>query len=173
MIRTATFAVVMTMGLLAVCAAAAPSVPGSSHDGATIVDSGSTNTGGYTIHVWSDGTAAVTYQNHTDTAASPKSFTFSPSVAARFFADLKAARAGKAQAERCMKSASFGTSTHVYWHGWTSPDLDCPPGDPLTSAVFKDVNAIRSAGKVTPSPLRGGMFPGGPPRVIVSPSPTE
>jgi hypothetical protein len=172
MIRTATFAVVVTMGLLAVCAAAVLSAPSSSNDGASIVDSGSTNTGGYTMHVWSDGTAAVTFQDRTDTTPSPRSFTFSPSLAARFFADLKAARGGKAQAERCMKSASFGTSTHVYWHGWTSPDLDCPPSDPLTSAVLKDVNAIRSAGKVIAAPLHGGMFPGGPPRVIVSPSPT-
>lgn len=162
----------MTMGLLAVCAAAAPSVSKSSKDEASIVDSGSTNTGGYTIHVWSDGTAATTYQGRSDTTPPSTSFTLSPSLASRFFADLKAARAGKARAERCMKSASFGTSTHVYWHGWTSPDLDCPPGDRLTSAVLKDVNAIRSAGKVTAAPLHGGMFPGGPPRVIVSPLPT-
>ncbi len=160
------------MGLLAVCAAAAPSLPSSWKDGASIVDSGSTNTAGYTIRVWSDGTAGVTYQNRTDVSASAKAFTISPSLAARFFADLKAARGGKAQAERCMKSASFGTSTHVYWHDWTSPDLDCPPGDALTSAVLKDVNAIRSAGKVTAAPLHGGMLPGGPPRVIVSPLPT-
>ena len=145
------------MGLLAVCAAAAPS-----RDGASIVDSGSTNTAGYTIRVWSDGTAAV----------GAKSFTFSPSLATKFFADLKAARGGDAQAEHCMKSASFGTSTHVHWHGWTSPDLDCPPGDKLTSAVLSDVNAIRAAGKVNAAPLRG-VFPGGPPRVIVSPTPTS
>jgi hypothetical protein len=154
--RTAIFAVAMTMGLLAVCAAAAPS-----RDGASIVDSGSTNTAAYTIKVWSDGTAEV----------SSKSFTIAPSLAARFFADLKAARDGKAAGEHCMKSASFGTSTHVLWHGWTSPDLDCPPSDKLTSAIVNDVSAIRAAGKVTAAPLRG-MFPGGPPRVIVSPLPT-
>lgn len=157
----------MTMGLLAVCAGAA-----LSRDGASIVDSGSTNTAGYTMQVWSDGSAAVTYQSHLGTAPSSKSFSVAPSLAARFFADLKAAREGKAQAERCMKSASFGTSTHVSWHGWTSPDLDCPPGDPLMSAVLKDVNAIRAAGKVTAAPLHGGMLPGGPPRAIVSPLPT-
>lgn len=144
------------MGLLAVCAAAAPS-----RDGASIVDSGSTNTAGYTIRVWSDGSAAT----------ASKAFTFSPSLAARFFADLKAARGGHAKAQPCMKSASFGTSTHVHWHGWTSPDLDCPPGDALTSALLRDVTAIRSAGKINSAPLRG-VFPGGPPRVIVSPSPT-
>lgn len=158
----------MTIGLLAAAAAAAPS-----RDGASIVDSGSTNTAGYTIDVWSDGTASVTYQNRTSAAASTKSFTFSPTVALRFFADLRAARAGKAQAQPCMKSASFGTSTHVRWHGWVSADLDCPPGDKLTSAVLDDVNAIRAAGKVTAIPLRGGMFPGGPPRAIVSPLPTS
>ena len=138
----------------------------------SIADSGSTNAAGYTIDVWSDGTASVEYQNRTSTAASARSFTFSPSVALRFFADLKAARAGNAHAQPCMKSASFGTSTHVRWHGWLSPDLDCPPGDKLTSAILDDVNAIRAAGKVTAVPLRGGSFPGGPPRVIVSPLPT-
>lgn len=156
----------MTMGLLAVCAAAAPS-----RDGASIVDSGSTNTAGYTIDVWSDGSASVTYQNRTSAAVSPKSFTVAPSLAVRFFAALKAARAGKARVEPCMKSASFGTSTHVRWHGWISPDLDCPPGDKLTSAIVDDVNAISAAGNVA-LPVRGGMFPGGPPRVIVSPLPT-
>lgn len=148
----------MTMGLLAAHAAAAPS-----RDGASIVDSGSTNTSGYTIKVWSDGNAAT----------SSKPFEISPSLTARFFADLKAARDGHARAQLCMKSASFGTSTHVHWHGWTSPDLDCPPGDKLTSAILSDVNAIRAAGHVTAAPLRGRMFPGGPPRVIVSPMPTS
>jgi hypothetical protein len=154
--RTATFAVAMTMGLLAAFAAAAPL-----RDGASIVDSGSTNTSAYTIKVWSDGSAAT----------ASKSFRISPSLAARFFGDLEAARGGNAKSERCMKSASFGTSTHVLWHGWTSPDLDCPPVDKLASALLSDVNAIRAAGHVGAAPLRG-MFPGGPPRVIVSPLPT-
>jgi len=155
-IRTAALAVVLSMGLLAAYAAAAPS-----RDGASIVDSGSTNTSGYTVKVWSDGNAAT----------SSKSFAISPSLAVRFFADLEAARAGNAKSQLCMKSASFGTSTHVRWHGWTSPDLDCPPAGKLTSALLADVNAIRAAGHVGAAPIRG-VFPGGPPRVIVSPLPT-
>lgn len=157
----------MTMGLLAVCAAAAPSVPSQPKDGASIVNSGSTNTAGYTIDVWSDGSAAVAYQNRT----AKKSFTISPALARQFFTDLKAARAGNPTAAHCMKSASFGTATHVRWHGWTSPDLDCPPNDKLTTALANDVGSIRSAGNVTGAPLRA--FPGGPPRVIVSPLPTS
>jgi hypothetical protein len=150
------------MGLLAVCTAAAPS-----RDGASIVDSGSTNTAGYTIDVWSDGSAAVAYQNRT----AKKSFTVSSSLAIRFFADLKAARGLSAPPAHCMKSASFGTSTHVHWHGWISPDLDCPPDGKLTTALVNDVSAIRSAGNVTGAPVRS--FPGGPPRLIVRPSPTQ
>ena len=167
MVRAAV-ALIIATGLLVVCIAAAPS-----RDGATIVDSGSTNTSGYTIAVWSDGSARVTYQNHMGTVATPKPFTISLSLAARFFADLEAARDGKAAAQHCMKSASFGTSTYVHWHGWTSPDLDCPPNDKLTTSVLHDVSAIRAAGKVTAASLRGGMFPGGPPRVITSPVPTR
>lgn len=161
--RTTAFAAAMATGLLALCAAAAPS-----HDGASIVDSGSTNTAGYTVNVWSDGTADVTYQNRTG-AAAEKSFTISSSLASRFFADLKAARKSTAPAAHCMKSASFGTSTHVHWHGWISPDLDCPPDDTLTTALVNDVGSIRSAGNISGAPLRA--FPGGPPRVIVSPLP--
>lgn len=153
------------MGLLAVCAAAAPL-----RDGASIVDSGSTNTAGYTIDVWTDGSAAVAYQNRTG-ADAKKSFTISSALTTRFFSDLKAARDGSAPAAHCMKSASFGTSTHVRWHDWVSPDLDCPAGDKLTAALVNDVNAIRSAGKTTAAPLRG--FPGGPPHLVVSPMPTQ
>jgi len=159
--RTA-FAVVIALGLLAVCTAAAPL-----RDGASIVNSGSTNTAGYTVDVWSDGSAAVTYQNRT----AKKSFEISSSLAGRFFSDVKAARDGSAPASHCMKSASFGTATHVHWHGWISPDLDCPGDDKLTTALVNDVSAIRTAGAITGAPLRG--FPGGAPRLIVSPEPTQ
>jgi hypothetical protein len=165
MSRAATFAVAIALGLLAVCTAAAPS-----RDGATIVDSGSTNTAGYTIDVWSDGSASMTYQNRlNDVQPASTSFTISSALAKRFFADVKAARNANAAVEHCMKSASFGTATHVRWHGWTSPDLDCPPDDKASTALVDDVGAIRKAGNVGAAPLRG--FPGGPPRIIVSPLP--
>jgi hypothetical protein len=101
-----------------------------------------------------------------------KAFSVSKATAAKFFGDLQEARAGKATSQPCMKSASFGTSTHVAWHDWTSPDLDCPPGSPLTAALLTDVGAIRKASGIDSAvPLRRGMLPGIRPMPVATPSP--
>jgi hypothetical protein len=47
-----------------------------------------------------------------------------------------------------MKSASFGTSTHINWKGWVSPDLDCPPNDSLGDALVRDYQEILKASGV-------------------------
>lgn len=155
------------MGMPAMSDASSSPAP----DAAVIVDSGSTNTSGYKIDVRSDGTGTLTLQNRLGVAQSePKAFSMSSTVVKKFFADLKSARDGKAASEPCMKSASFGTSTHVSWHDWTSPDLDCPPADPLMKALDRDVSAIRSASGVDSMPLHRSLLPGGPPHVIVEPS---
>jgi hypothetical protein len=158
----AALAVALIMGLLAAFAAAA------ARDGAVIVDSGSTNTSGYKIELWSDGNALFTIQNRFGaTYGTSKPFTVSPPIAQRFFADLKAARDGNALGTPCMKSASFGTTTHAQWHGWTSPDLDCPAENALTAALVTDVNAIRSASGVQTMPLHRPIM--APPHVEASP----
>jgi hypothetical protein len=163
MIRAAMIAVIASGGLLALTAAAAPV-----RDGAVIVDSGSTNTSGYRIDVWSDGRAVLTLQDRMgNTHGAPKSFRVKRSVAARLFADLKAARDGNAKGEPCMKSASFGTTTRVSWHAWNSPDLDCPGDNPLVTALVRDLGAIRSASGVD-TMLRTGV-PFGPPHVQILP----
>lgn len=124
-------------------------------DNAVIVDSGSTNTYGYTIHVSSDGKASVTLEERGGTAAgTAKPFTVPAATATRFFADLAAARKGNVATVPCMKSASFGTSLHITWQGWTSPDLSCPPKDALGETLVKDVDAIRQAGAIPAMPLR-------------------
>jgi hypothetical protein len=124
-------------------------------DNAVIVDSGSTNTYGYTIHVSSDGKASVTFEERGGTATgTPKPFTVPAATATRFFADLAAARKGNVVTVPCMKSASFGSSLHITWQGWTSPDLSCPPKDALGEALVKDVDAIRQAGAIPAMPLR-------------------
>ena len=127
-------------------------------DGAVIVDSGSTNTPGYRIDIWSDGSATVVVQNRGVTRGEPKSFSVATNVAAKFFANLKAVRAGNVTGEPCMKSASFGTMTHVTWHEWTSPDLDCPSDRPALTSLVASVNAIRAASGIStfPGPNRGG-----------------
>jgi len=154
--------------LLLACALAFSGAAGAS-DGATIVDSGSTNTLGYKIDVWSDGSAKLQVQNRIGVAnGSPKTFTVPPEQTARFFADLKAARQAQVAGAPCMKSASFGTSTHVAYHGWESPDLDCPPDNPQVSALVADLTAIRHAAGLDTMRL----LPGGPPHLAPSPSPT-
>jgi hypothetical protein len=120
----------------------------SEHDGATIVNSGSTNTSGYSIKLWSDGTGSVSTGNGT-----PTTFTVPADTAAKFFADVKAARdSGGAQLQHCMKSASFGSRTTVQWHGWASPDFTCPPFSPAVGALSQDASAIEAAANV---PARG------------------
>ena len=163
-----------TAGLLVIaamvgCFASANATP--VRDGATIVDSGSTNTPGYRIDVWSDGSATIVMQNRGVTNGTTKSFTVALSVANRFFADLKAVKSGNVTGQRCMKSASFGTTTRVTWHGWTSPDLDCPADRAPLSALVSSVNAIRQASGIgtLPGPNRGAG--GGPLHAEPTPTP--
>lgn len=129
-------------------------------DDAVITVSGSTNTQPYTISVSSDGSATVMVAG----ASTAKHVTVPAAATARFFADLQAARKGNAASVPCMKSVSFGTTTHVTWQGWVSPDLDCPPKDDLGSALVADVEAIRTAAGMTGPPMRGGpaQMPQGP-----------
>jgi hypothetical protein len=135
--------------VIATCVAAAPP------QGATIVNSGSTNSFGYTIAVRSDGTGTLTMQSRGESVAgAAKSFTLTAATTARFFSDLAAARKGNVAPSSCIKSASFGTSTHISWQGWTSPDLSCPPNDSLGEALVRDVDAIRRAAGISELPLR-------------------
>jgi hypothetical protein len=145
---------------IATCVAASPP------DSAVIVNSGSTNSYGYTIKVWSDGKGSVTTEEaRGGTPSAPKSFTVPSATVTKFFADLAAARKNNVSTVPCMKSASFGTSMHVTWQGWTSPDLSCPSKGPEGDALVSDIQAIREASGVKEFPLRGS---GGP---IVEPSP--
>lgn len=130
-------------------------VAASPADTATIVNSGSTNSYGYTIQVWSSGKASATLQEKGGAPkGTPKAFTLPSSTVARFFADLAAARKSGAQSVPCMKSVSFGTTVHVTWQEWVSPDLTCPAKDALGQALVKDVDAIRQAAGIAAMPLR-------------------
>jgi hypothetical protein len=144
----------------------------SEADSASIVNSGSTNSAGFQIDVRSDGAAVVTLKPHpgSNLPAGPKPFTVAPALTASFFADLKAVRDGNVAGAPCMKSASFGSSTHVSWHDWKSPDLECPSPNAKLNALIHDVGAIRDASGIGALPgIRSGE--GGPPHVQPSPSP--
>ncbi|MEO6912598.1 MAG: hypothetical protein ABI182_01080 [Candidatus Baltobacteraceae bacterium] len=121
-----------------------------SRDGAIVTNSGSTNTAGYQIKVWSDGSAQAATRVRRFAAAAetpqPHSSSISTDLTQKFFADVKAARDQHVQGHSgCMKSASFGSTTSVSWHGWISPDLSCPSDSAVMSALAEDVAAISSA----------------------------
>jgi len=134
-------ALLFTLGIAALMLIGA----GAPRDGATIVNSGSTNTAGYTVAVWSDGEASLSIRGGTTrTFAIPSE---------------ESAREANAPAQFCMKSASFGTRTVVTWHGWTSPDLQCPPQEASTAALAQDVRRIVAASGLAGPPHRIGLPP--------------
>lgn len=169
---SARFKLALAAGTILVAGAMIAAARAATRDGATIVNSGSTNALGFKIDVHSDGSGSVVLQNRMGQAQSQsRSFKLPLAQTKQFFSNLEAARDGNAANEHCMKSASFGTSTHVEWHGWTSPDLDCPPADKLDAALVHDYEAIRTASGVDAMTLhRNPMAPGPPGTPIEIPS---
>lgn len=138
----------VAVGLLTIAACACATLAfaaGQVRDGAVIQNSGSTNFAGYTIKVWSDGAVHGTASGRSAAAQSGSSQTVSIDLVQRFFLDARAARqSGRTLAASCMKSASFGSTTVVHYHGWTSTDLECP-GSGFSGALAADVNQIAQA----------------------------
>ena len=112
-------------------------------DGATIVNSGSTNTAGYVIKIRSDGQGSVAVENESE-----RTFTIDPALAEKFLDDAEAAREDPGPMQHCMKSVSFGTTTTVRWHGYISHDLQCPPYSKAVAMLAHDVQAIQQAAGV-------------------------
>lgn len=139
-----TLIVLLSAGVIALaCAAGAQSA--FARDGAIIRNSGSTNFAGYTIKFWSDGTAQWQPSGRQGTLhGQVSSGTVPKDVVQKFFHDVAEARNNRTIAEHCMKSASFGSTTVVLWHGWTSPDLQCPGGGYIVS-LANDVNQVIAA----------------------------
>jgi hypothetical protein len=132
------FAAILTLALAVL--SVNPSSAGTTPDGATIRISGSTNSAPYVIRVWSDGNADVAVGD-----GAPHAFSIDIDRATSFFNDVSAARANPGTPQHCMKSASFGTTTVVSWHGYASVDLQCPPLTPAVSALALDVRAIQAS----------------------------
>jgi hypothetical protein len=115
----------------------------------TIVNSGSANTAGFQIVV--EKTGAAEYSSHPrrnaiDKGAPPKTIrkTIPTSLAKALYEDVKmAGRLSSLPAQRCMKSASFGTRLTVQFGDDTSPDLSCGDGgDTRMRALIHDTTAI-------------------------------
>jgi hypothetical protein len=141
--------------LLVVAPLAANAVEGQSRTPldethAAIVNSGSTNVQGFSLILAQDGQAELEQGNSTFHRSLP------PNVTARLFAALRAAGALDAlPPSRCMKSASFGTTTRIFYRGKTSPDVSCPSPNPLLRRLAIDVMSLLDAANIKTIPRRG------------------
>ncbi len=151
---------------LAILSAATVAAAPLQRDGAVIRNSGSTNTAAYTITLWSDGAARVEMRG-----ANSRELRVDRDVADHFFRDARASRQDPGIAHTCMKSASFGTATIVAWHGWNSPDLQCPPFSASVILLAADVRAVQAAANIdtrlhrVPLPHELRMIPSATPEV--------
>lgn len=115
-----------------------------------IVNSGSTNFQGFSLLVSQDGEAKLKQGNSTLQRYLPQIFT------THLFADLRAAGALDAlPRSRCMKSASFSTTTRIFYRGKTSPDVSCPSPNAVLQHLAMDVMAVLDAANITAIPRHG------------------
>lgn len=115
-----------------------------------IVNSGSTNFQGFSLILSEDGAAILKQGNSTFQRYIPQTFT------TRLFADLRAAGALDAlPRSRCKKSASFGTTTRIFYRGKASPDVSCPSSNPLLRSLAIDVMSLLNAAHINTIPRRG------------------
>lgn len=153
----------ISMALALGCAAFAAA---QTRDGAVIRNSGSTNFSGYTIKVWSDGSTWAVHSNRLGTpVGQPVTGHIPVNLAQTFLNDAQQARRNRVISRPCMKSASFGTVTSVEYHGWTSPDLECP-GDGFVVALGADAHKIAAQLQIQGT-RRIPMLPNEPRRVPV------
>jgi hypothetical protein len=122
-----------------------PVAPGE----ALILKSNSTNTAGYRLRIFADGWTTLQQGDAPSRKRVPMV------LVRRFFADLSAAGpVDRIAAQRCMKSASFGTTLRIVYEGKMSPDVSCPGG---AQQLAQDALALADAAGVSlaPRPLRG------------------
>lgn len=118
-------------------------------DTAVIMGSGSTNTAGFRIRVERSGLAEYTsaprkYGAQRGDKPNTKRQQLSRDLADRFYSDLEAAKPISSLPEqRCMKSASFGSTLVIEFGGQRTPDLSCGDGgNAKLQALIRDVNEI-------------------------------
>ena len=106
------------------------------HDAAVMLVTSSTNTVGFRIVVQRNGTAEYVRGDDRATAH------LSAATTKELFSDLESGMPlSELASQRCMKSASFGTSTFVYWRHQRSPDVSCA-GDAKGAAIAAEVKRV-------------------------------
>jgi len=122
-------------------------LPDLSRDDAVIRNSGATNLAPYTIVVHPDATADVYIGGSTR-----KESIGTPQMKWLFLKLREAMPLGRIAVGRCMKSASFGTSTTILYQGESTPDRCCGGGTE-TQELMRTIGVI--AGQLRVSPLIG------------------
>ncbi|HKW44040.1 MAG TPA: hypothetical protein VJN22_00195 [Candidatus Eremiobacteraceae bacterium] len=115
---------------------------------AVILNTGSTNTLGYRIVVQPSGAAEYVNGSRRAAASIPRS------LATRFFKDLQAAMPLSSRgASDCMKSASFGYSSFVWWKGSRSGDLTCGGGGAVDADALTIAQALGASTALRTRPI--------------------
>jgi hypothetical protein len=113
---------------------------------AVILSSGSTNVAGYRIEVEKSGSARYTQlANRVNPATpEPRQRLIPEPLVQRFYAGLNAAQPlNSLPQQRCLKSASFGSTLLVQFGDQKTPDLACGDGgNAKLRTLIRDVNEI-------------------------------
>lgn len=129
---------VVALGTVAYARQPVPYLP-VPRDAAVILNTGSTNGPGYRIVLQRSGDAEYVH------GPQRAHVTIAAALASRFFTDATHAMPlGRLRVLMCMKSASFGSQTFVWWRGQRTSDISCP-GDDYASRLYADVGAIVAA----------------------------
>ena len=144
----------VAVGAIAIAALAPISVSAKSPTpDVLIVNSGSNNTLAYTIDVSRSGTATYQTENGSGSAS------LSNGMVHKLYSDIANGRPlAQLPSSNCLKSAGFGTFTHISFGSERTPDVSCP-GNDITAALFRDAKAIAAVLGVSdiprqPSPTR-------------------
>jgi hypothetical protein len=122
---------------------AAATAPAWGPEDAVIRNSGSTNAAGYTIVVHRDGSAEI------DQGGVAEHATLARPQTEWLFAKLQAdAPISNLVSAHCMRSMSFGSTTHVTYRGATTGDLGCT-FDPAARELKRTVDVVTAQLGVT------------------------
>lgn len=165
------------MGFALGCASAAPikGGVGTALGLVTIINSGSTNSSGFTVKVYPNGQAEIAMN---PPPPATRQGTISRQMASDLFGAVHAAQSNgrPSDADMCMKSASFGSTMRAKYSTFTSVDLNCPVVG--ANAKLRDqINKILDVLKVHPAVGQFRTLPTNEPRRMegppaASPSPT-
>jgi hypothetical protein len=143
------FAALLLFGCAA--APAQQTKPVVAGDLATIIQSGSTNTRGYSVVIHNDGSATSVFIGTTNAIVDKREFpagTVDTKTLQQLLAQI--GDVSKIPTGHCPKSASFGTTTKIEYEGKTSGDLQCiaqaaPDGNQALLQASKELSQFVQA----------------------------